>query len=378
MIKSFSPTTCAFDCEWVPCPATARRLLGLPPDCSDREATEAAWRACAREGEERPFLKLVLSKVVTIAAVVRKPGADGPKLSLFSASCDERGEAHLISSFLERVAGGGFQLWGYNSASADLPILKQRAMALDAPIPTFSKRPGKPWEGVDYHDRHSEAHVDILDLVGAYGNGASRPKLHELAVACGFPGKLDVHGGEVADLYLDGRLAEILQYNETDAVTTHLLMLRLAHVTGFLADDAYGCELLAVEGLVQEQAAAGKAQFVKFWEAWKGAGVAGPVAAAPVDAAAAALAPEQARRLWAHWKGFIGQVKAAHGSQLAAALSAVRGVSAEGDVLVLHFGANEFSRNFCRQRVGDLAEVMAAFLETPGITVEMRMGNPPA
>jgi hypothetical protein len=43
MIKTFSPHTCAFDCEWTPCPTTARRLLGLPADTDDRTATAAVW-----------------------------------------------------------------------------------------------------------------------------------------------------------------------------------------------------------------------------------------------------------------------------------------------------------------------------------------------
>lgn len=41
MLKSFSPHTCAFDCEWSPCPTTARRLLGLAADMDDRAATAA-------------------------------------------------------------------------------------------------------------------------------------------------------------------------------------------------------------------------------------------------------------------------------------------------------------------------------------------------
>ena len=185
----------------------------------------------------------------------------------------------------------------------------------------------------------------------------------------------------MADLYLDGRLAEILRYNETDAVTTHLLMLRVAHVTGFLSDDAYGCELLAVEGLVKEQAAWGKAQFARFWETWKGGGVA-PVPARSAEPAAGTagvgVAGAQAERLWAQWKEFLGQVKAAHGSQLAAALSAVRGVSAEGGVLVLHFGVNEFSHNFCERESAALTLLLAPLLGAPTVTLQMRLGGPPA
>ena len=73
-------------------------------------------------------------------------------------------------------------------------------------------------------------------------------------------------------MYLEGRIAEIREYNETDAVTTHLLMLRLAHVAGLLADDPYRGELLAVEKLVKEQAAGGKVQFEQVLGGMAGSG----------------------------------------------------------------------------------------------------------
>ena len=110
----------------------------------------------------------------------------------------------------------------------------------------------------------------MLEVIGGFGGGgAKKPSLNEFAVACGIPGKLDVAGDEVAELYLQGRLAEILEYNETDAVTTHLLMLRIGLHTGQLAPAAYATEVEAVEQLVQQQIAKGKQQFVKFSAAWQ-------------------------------------------------------------------------------------------------------------
>ena len=273
MLKTFSAKTCAFDCEWVPCPATARRLLNLAPDCTDREAMEAAWARYRKPDDapdSRPFLKLALSKVVSVAAVFRdmdRSGAVG--LRLVSGHAGTSGEGELIRRFLEYVAQHKYQLWGFNSAASDLPILKQRAIALGVPCPLFSKRPPKPWEGYDYHDaRNSDAHMDILELIGAW-NGAAKPSLHELACACGVPGKLDATGGDVAEMYLNGQIKEIVEYNETDAVTTHLLMLRVALHAGQLAPDAYDREIAEVEQLVGEQIAAGKAAFVRFRAAWQ-------------------------------------------------------------------------------------------------------------
>jgi len=281
MIKTFSDRTCAFDCEWVPCPDTARRLLKLPAACSDREAMAAMWKFYGEKDaqrygkepkpDERPFLKFVLSKVVTIAAVVRSVGRTGAiHLELYSRRVDARGEGPLIAEFLELVAQSQWQLWGFNSAGADIPLLKQRAIALGVPCPLFSKRPNKPWEGMDYHDaRNSDAHMDILDLFGGF-SGAAKPSLNELAVACGFPGKLEVAGDDVAEMYLEGRLGDIAEYNETDAVTTHLVMLRIGLHSGFLTPEAYQHEVDAVEALVCEQIAKEKAQFVNFLAVWQG------------------------------------------------------------------------------------------------------------
>ena len=69
-------------------------------------------------------------------------------------------------------------------------------------------------------------------------------------------------------------------------------------------------------------------------------------------------------------------MKSAHGSHLAAALNSVRGVSAEGAVLVLHFGNNEFCRNLCEQQAAVLAGSAAAFLETPSVALDARLGGP--
>lgn len=272
MIKTLAPKTCAFDCEWVPCAVTARRLLGLPADTDDRTAMESVWshyREAKDAPESRPFLKLALSKVVSIAVVMRSvDDAGAVHLHLGARTVAMCPEGELIQRFLEKVATEQYQLWGYNSVSSDLPILLQRAIALGVPCPAFAKRAGRG--GWDYHDKWSDAHMDILEIIGGYGNGAKKPKLHEFAVACGFPGKLDVDGSEVADLYLAGRIDEIAEYNETDAVTTHLLMLRIGLHTGLLTPERYGVEIAAVEQLVAEQAGKGRVQFGKFAAAWAG------------------------------------------------------------------------------------------------------------
>ena len=37
----------------------------------------------------------------------------------------------------------------------------QRGIANRSRCPEFGTRPGKPWEGIDYFHRFSEAHIDL-------------------------------------------------------------------------------------------------------------------------------------------------------------------------------------------------------------------------
>jgi 3'-5' exonuclease len=271
MLRTFADRTCAFDVEWAPCPETARRLLKLPPETRDADAVRAVWRRYAKEDEERPFLKLALSQVLSIAAILRERTPDGEiHLTLSARGVDEIDEGELIRRFLEHVAGKHYQLWGFNSGAADLPILRQRAIARGVACPQFAARPAKPWLGMDYFDtRTSDAHMDILQLLAGFNRGAAMPSLDEFCAACGLPGKLEVDGAQVGELFLQGEIRRIVEYNETDALTTHLLALRLALHAGKLTDEQYAQEIQAVRRLVQEQIDLGKEQFVEFGAAWQ-------------------------------------------------------------------------------------------------------------
>lgn len=376
MIKHLSAETCAFDCEWVPCVDTARQLLHLDPAIPEREAFYALWREYAgddpidEDGKplHPPFLKLALCKVVSISAVFRRQNASGTRLEFYSRAIHlcPGGEAELIGDFLERVAYGtpakGFQLWGYNSSGSDLPILKQRAIALGVCCPKFSRRPDKPWEGMDYHDNRSEAHVDIMYLLGSYGRSvAVYPKMSEFAAACGIPGKLDCEGDAVAELYLQGRIREIADYNLMDAIVTHLLMLRIAHHAGQLNSRQYQDELAHMDHELSAQAGAGSAVCARFQTAWHAMRrdgdrglVESDVAAPPGAAGEPLLDPDQepagkpdgadTSRLQGQWVAVLGQARTCFGVRFEAALRSKKRVQVVGDQVRISF-ANETVRN---------------------------------
>ena len=57
------------------------------------------------------------------------------------------------------------------------------------------------------------------------GQYKDRPSLHQAATLSGIPGKIGVSGSSVAEMWLQGKLSEIVAYNEFDAFTTHLFGL---------------------------------------------------------------------------------------------------------------------------------------------------------
>lgn len=242
MKNTIPETVICWDSEWVPCARTGRRLHGLDHTVMDDVVFAEMWKAGgATPDNPRPFLKLALSEVVSIAAVVRRCDPHGAELELMSwpASVGQyRSEAGLIERFLEFTAEHRAQLVGFNSSGADLPLLVQRAVANGCVCPNFGRRPGKPWEGVDYWARFGEANVDLMQVLSLHaGRGAATPSLHEMAIASGIPGKLARKGDDVARLWLEGRHDEIIAYNETDACTTYLLWLRYVRCRGLIDNE---------------------------------------------------------------------------------------------------------------------------------------------
>ncbi len=272
-----------FDCEWVPDPAAGRLLYELPSEMPDEEVLQEMWkRNGATEENPQPFLKTVLCRVVSIAALMRrasKPGSytdpeDKVRLSLLWLPRDidknpaNGVEANVVGTFLQAVGKRQPQLVGFNSRSSDLKILFQRALVAGVAAPDFCKRPAKPWEGVDYFSRDNDCHVDLFECLGGWG-GHGAPSLNEIAVLSGIPGKMDVCGDDVAGMFLAGKWREIVQYNCFDALTTYLVWLRMAHLGGFLDEEDYETEQMVLSNyLLGESEKPGMDFLNRYIEEW--------------------------------------------------------------------------------------------------------------
>lgn len=274
MFKAVLPRLLSFDLEWIPDPLAAEVLLGIKLESRTQlmDAFQGLWKAYgATEDNPRPYLKTMLCRIVSVAGVLREVGEDGAvHLKLISLpldpydpeKCEERA---ILNGFIKAIGTKRPQLVGFNSANADLPILVQRAIVHGLEGYGFGRRPEKPWEGADYFSTAGDYHVDLATILG---RGSNTPRLHEAACLSGIPGKVDTAGDQVWELFLQGKLKDIVDYNEFDALTTHLLWARMAHFGGFLDDAGYEREQRLVRELVEGEIANGKAHLQKYLEEW--------------------------------------------------------------------------------------------------------------
>lgn len=268
----------AFDCEWVPDIASGRRVYRLPPDLPDEEVLRVMWReGGATEENPQPFLKTILCRLVSIAAVVRTED-DRRGVSLYLWSIPALGEplvhepqavpegvpeADILKSFLGHYEERRPRLIGYNSRNADIHILLQRAFVNGLSLRNFYvESTAKPW---------NQTGIDLMDFLGGYGKGYSA-SLDEVANLCGIPGKLETTGHDVARLFYGGRSREVVEYNMFDALTTYLVWLRMEHFSGRrLDDDWYPREQERLRKLLVAESAKPNGAYLKtYLDAWTG------------------------------------------------------------------------------------------------------------
>jgi len=264
MFTLIEPVIWFFDAEWIPNPKSGRLLYNLPETLSEKAVFDEMWSAGGATPEKpMPYLKTVLCRIVSIAAVIRQVENNEVKLSLRSRPKNpnerhEQDELAILQAFFDGIEQHNPQLVGFNSRDSDMKILTQRALAHAIQAPKFFQRADKPWD---------ERNIDLMEHLS--GRFQGRPSLHELATLSGIPGKIDADGEHIAELWLEGKLDKIVAYNECDALTTYLLWLRSVFISGRLSEAMYRAEEdLLRELLRTESQHEGKSHLEKYLQKW--------------------------------------------------------------------------------------------------------------
>jgi predicted PolB exonuclease-like 3'-5' exonuclease len=226
-----------FDIETVPDIQAARNLLG-DYDSKDEAIKDklVEYHLNITDGKN-DFIRHPFHKVVTIsfleAEIERNPdGTEYYRLKeIRSGGTPTSKESDLIAGLFSHLSKLNARLVSFNGRTFDLPVLKYRAM-LHGVEAKWLHQAGDKWNS--YNNRYSmDWHCDLIDAYSDYGASA-KVKMSEVCALFGYPGKLDVDGSQVYDLYKKKKIQEIRDYCELDVVNTYLLYLRYMQHTGSL------------------------------------------------------------------------------------------------------------------------------------------------
>lgn len=251
----------AFDIETVPDIAGLRDLHGLDGRLSDRDVAEFAFsRRRAQTGHD--FLPLHLHRVVAIACALR----EGDSFRVWALGGAQDPESELIRRFFDGIEKYTPQLVSWNGGGFDLPVLHYRSLIHGVPAARYWDMgdDDRDFRYNNYINRYHTRHLDLMDLLALYQPRGNAP-LDQLARLCGFAGKLGLDGSQVWEAYLGGRIEEIRNYCETDALNTYLLYLRYQLVRGAFDESRYARECDVVRGVLGKSRDSHWREFLAAW-----------------------------------------------------------------------------------------------------------------
>lgn len=127
-------------------------------------------------------------------------------------------------------------LVSFNGRTFDVPLLELAAFRFGLAIPTWFAMNAKSFE--QPRNRFNlDAHIDLQELLTNFGSTRFTGGLNLASNLLGKPGKMDVQGDMVQDMFNAGRLQEINDYCRCDVLDTYFVFLRSRVVLGQLSLD---------------------------------------------------------------------------------------------------------------------------------------------
>ena len=201
------------------------------------------------------FLPVCFHHVVSISAVM----ADGFGRFLRVSTLDGESERDKIAKFLTFIEDFNPRLVSFNGRGFDLPMIMARAMCYDLSAAAYFETNDRDnnkskWE--NYRSRYDgRFHLDLLDHISDFG-AVRGLKLDHICASVGLPGKYDVHGDQVLQLYYAGEQDKIDEYCRSDVLNTYWLFLKYELLRGKITKDDY-LNYIAVMGEFLQKESAG-------------------------------------------------------------------------------------------------------------------------
>lgn len=226
---------CVFDIETIPDTKLLQDIYDYKG--SDKEiAQEAIKEQEAKSGSG--FLPHPFHKIVAISAVIADEFGTFRKVN----SMEGANEKELISDFLKFLDSHNPKLISFNGRGFDMPLLMIRALKYNLTCKAYFEVENRElnknkWE--NYRSRYSDRfHIDLMDSLSEFG-AVRGLKLDHLCTMSGLPGKYDVSGDQVMELYFNEELQKIKEYCESDVLNTYWLYLKYELLKGNVTSEDY-------------------------------------------------------------------------------------------------------------------------------------------
>lgn len=157
----------------------------------------------------------------------------------------------------------------FNGRTFDVPLLELAAFRYGVSVPDWFNVDAKSWEQNRNRYNH-QAHLDLYDLLTNYGASRFNGGLNLAANLLGKPGKIEVQGNMVQDLFDAGQLEAINDYCQCDVLDTYFVLLRAAVMRGQLSLDEEHSRVEETRKWLEERSASSSAfqTYLREWGNW--------------------------------------------------------------------------------------------------------------
>ncbi len=172
---------------------------------------------------------------VPVSVIVGKIASDFRLIDLVALD-EPLFRPHIITEHFWRgwLSYGMPTLVTFNGRSFDLPVLEMAAFRYGISVPKWFNLFDKSWD--QNRNRYNlDAHLDLHDVLTNFGATRFAGGLHLVANILGKPGKMEIAGHMVQELYEAGEVKRINDYCRCDVLDTYFVFLRTAVLMGKLS-----------------------------------------------------------------------------------------------------------------------------------------------
>jgi predicted PolB exonuclease-like 3'-5' exonuclease len=193
-----------------------------PEDAIQRAQNEA--REQSRDGSD--FLPVTFQ--LPVAVCVLRVAADFSLQALSCLDAPEYRPEEIVRKFWLGTARYKAKLVTFNGRGFDMPLLELAAFRFgcSAREHFYNSR-----------NRYNGNHLDLFDWLSNYGAYRLTGGLNLLAKMLGKPGKMEMAGDQVYQLWREGRTREINDYCMFDTIDTYFVFLRTRVLLGEITTD---------------------------------------------------------------------------------------------------------------------------------------------